>query len=197
MIFIKATTSDVIKDILIKGYQEMNEFDEPLEKGTIGFTSVMNNQPALIDFQTKDTVLHDKFDINLLVDSEYDISPFQFVDPTSFQLPELTSEEISEINNNVGSEIITTYQSNLGSIEKYPRETIRKFATFCRLLGFFELSLNDVTLSTNDVSEPTITYDDEGNEIVIENPIDEEKILTITVKSSHPLYKGSVRIKTW
>lgn len=174
MIFLQNVNDNVIKRKLLSGYNFINNVNISPDPSTLSFTESTSLQHTLLmDNVTKSALMFKKIDINLFIDPDFDISAFRETDVSKIQLPELTPDEVNKWNGMLKNPVVSLYENNFSSIEKYDMNTLKKFAVFCRLLGFFDLDITDVNLTP------------------------QEGVMTITVNNDHLVYSGSVEIKTW
>lgn len=173
MIFIRAINRDKLKYVFGQLYIDHNKLPELPYCNTLGYSMVGAKIPILIDRITHTGILFDKVDISTLVDPDFDITPFKDVDPSTFQLKELTPDEVREWNVGKAEPIVSVYENNFSTMDGYDMDTLKKYAVFCRLLGFFDLDVTEVVL------QPFDGY------------------MTITVRGANLAFGGTARIKTW
>lgn len=174
MIFVRALTSENVKLAIIKGYVKNNEFNSSVKPSALtSIDAYSESEGMVVDNVTGNAIFFTKLDIAKLIDPNIDITPFNNVDPSTFQLETLTPAQVDEYNQSVDQQILSTYEYNFSSLTNYDMDTLKKYAVFCRLTGFFALDVSDVDL-----------FSEEGS-------------LVISVRPTNKLYMGKVTVKTW
>lgn len=174
MIFIHSITADVVKRGIIKTYNAQNGFKLGINPPLLN--TMDSNEPMkgyVVDVMTKRAIAFGKVDLGKLIDPNIDISGFKDIDTTTHQLSELTPDEVASYNQQLGINLLSVYENNFSTLSDHEMDTLKKYAVFCRVAGFFELDIGEVTLQS------------------------EEGKLIIAVHNNHPLFYGYVEVKTW
>lgn len=174
MNFIKLLSETVIKHGVIAGYNKLNGTSLLVNPVILSVVeSTIDGCNMIIDPVTKAGLLFERIDISTLIPEGIDISPFK--DETAFnhQLQELTPEQIVSYNEKIQEQLVSNYENNFSNLADYDMDTLKKYAVFCRLMGFFDLDISEVVLH---VSEET---------------------LGIQVKEGNKMFTGMVEVKTW
>lgn len=174
MLHIKVINYEVIKYKLISAYNFLNNKEINPNPSILTFKRSINpSRTLLFDTLTRSSLLFRKIDINTFIDKDFDISEFKDINEYGIRLKELTLLEIEEWNNLLTTPAVSLYENNFSSLEKYDLDTLKKYAVFCKLSGFYDLDISEVNLTVNDNK------------------------LTISVNEDNLVYCGSVEIKTW
>lgn len=174
MNFIKLISENAIKHGIVNGYNKVNGTSLVINPAIMSIVeSTIENSNMVVDPITKAGLLFGRIDIGELIPKGIDIS--QFKDTTSFnhQLQELTPEEIADYNEKIQENLISNYENNFSNLTDYDMDTLKKYAVFCRVIGFFDLDISDVELFTSEGS------------------------MTIQVKEGNKMFTGFVEVKTW
>ena len=174
MLFLKNINQDIIKTRVLNCRARQNGVVTTPNASTLSLTdTTIPDTTMLLDPVTGVSVLINKVNISDFVDKDFDIALFQNVDQSTIQLPELNAEEVTKWNNKLGLPVVSVYENNFSNMEGYDMDTLKKYAVFCRLLGFYDLDISEVNISVGD------------------------KTMMISVRESSVLYCGYVEIKTW
>lgn len=128
----------------------------------------------LMDPVTRLGLLIKKVKLQDIFPSPIDIKPFS--KSTGSQLPpfnkgeESIAGDVASFNAKHGSELLHVEKDILNNPSSYPKEWVRDFVQFCRVTGFFDLGIADVTLSKSD------------------------NVLMISVVETNTLYAGQIEV---
>lgn len=174
MNFIKLLSETVIKHCVVTGYNKINKTSLLVNPAILSVVeSTIDDRNMIIDPVTKAGLLFERIDISTLIPKGMDISSFKDDKAFNHQLQELTPEQIVSYNEKIQEQLISNYENNFSNLNEYDMDTLKKYAVFCRLMGFFDLDITDVKLH---VSEGT---------------------LAIEVKEGNKMFTGMVEVKTW
>lgn len=174
MNFIKLLSDSVIKNAIVTGYNKANGTSLGINPVILSVVeSVIDDRNMVVDPVTKAGLLFERIDLSSFVPEGMDISQFEDTSTFNHQLQELSSEEILKYNEKIQEDLVSNYQNNFSNLTDYDMDTLKKYAVFCRLLGFFELDISDVDLQIG------------------------EGVMLVQVKEGNKLFTGTVEVKTW
>lgn len=131
-------------------------------------------QSLLMDPVVRLGILINKVRLENLFPSPIDIRSFE--KSTGSQLPPFNKGQaevvgdVASFNAKHGAELLNPEHDILNNPTSYPKEVVKDFVQFCRVTGFFDLSIADVILSKYD------------------------GVLHITVVDTHTLYTGKLEV---
>lgn len=163
--------SPVIKKILETYFSNLGE-ESPVDGCTRAYFPLPTDctKGMVFDLVRNSSLLFDKVNIAEVIDFAVDITDFKTKSGQLRTVAETDNEIFAKYTTPleaVSNDIMTTSPYNVTVT------AIEKFVVFAKLVGMTELSLDNVYLS-------------EG-----------EGEMTITMSDNHPIFTGSLRIKTW
>ena len=84
---------------------------------------------------------------------------------------ELGPKDVKRFNNRYGASMVADEIDVLQSANNYPIELVRDWVLLCRVLGFYELDIGDVTLAKVD------------------------DIMYVSVNATHGIYSGYIEVR--
>ncbi|EBY9764020.1 hypothetical protein D5W64_12980 [Salmonella enterica subsp. enterica serovar Saintpaul] len=158
-----------IKKLILNVYNRTNgsKLNADLDKFVL--EPVGDDKVLLQDPITKRGVLFSKINIATLFPNNIDISPFK--NRLVYSRQPMSVNDVECFNEKHGETIVSGEMDILKSPTGFPIDDVRDFVLFCRVFGFYELDVGDVTL------------------------IRSGDILYISVNETHPVYYGVLEVK--
>ena len=174
MNFIRLVSLNQLKRSIIITYNKINNTELLLPPERLGVSkSTLPTGCLFLDLNTQVGILGEQIDLSELFGEGIDITGFESPKKDSFQLTELPPFEVDRYNEIIGEQLLSVYENNFSGLSDYDFETLKKYAVFCRVTGFFDLDISEIELFVD------------------------EKKMTVQVRDTHPLLKGSVEVITW
>lgn len=168
-----AINEQSLKHAIMVGCNEVNETELQVDINALRFSPSGENQVLLSDVTSTRGVLVNKLDISTLFPCSLDISQFKHPDSWQKQLP-CDSDALQRSLINFGYQrdnpVVEQAQSAVIVPQNVCEEVAKYFLLFCRVVGFWELKLEDVCLAF------------------------EDNKLTISVVRTHPIFTGSIEV---
>lgn len=158
-----------IKRILLSVYNRANETQLSADLDKFVLEPVGDDKVLLQDPITKRGVLFGKINIKTLFPNNIDISPFK--NNLSYSREPMRVSDVDRFNEKHNEDIVSEEMDILKSPTGFPIDDVKEFVLFCRVFGFYELDVGDVTL------------------------IRSGDILYISVNETHPVYYGVLEVK--
>ncbi|QDB70273.1 hypothetical protein CF8_0105 [Aeromonas phage CF8] len=168
-----AINEQSLKHAILVGCNEANETELQVDVNGLRFSSSGEAHVLLSDVTSTRGLLVNKIDIASLFPSSLDISQFKHPDSWEKQLP-CDSDALQRSLINFGYQrdnpVVEQAQSAVIVPQNVCEEVAKYFLLFCRVVGFWELTLEDVCLAF------------------------EDNRLSISVVRTHPIFTGSIEI---
>lgn len=158
-----------IKKLILNVYNRTNESKLNADLDKFVFEPVGDDKVLLQDPITKRGVLFSKINIKTLFPDNIDISPFK--NNLSYSRQPMSVSDVDRFNEKHNENIVNEEMNILKSPTGFPIDDVKEFVLFCRVFGFYELDVGDVTL------------------------IRSNDILYISVNETHPVYYGVLEVK--
>lgn len=176
---ISQLTNNLIKRKLLENYiskggdLKLEDIDNFI--GSFKALSTDKNKGLFKDFFDIGAIMFDKINIKEIIDFDIDITDFK---TNSGNLKTEYHQAQENLNNLRDLKTISDLKIENRDIARdaqinFSETAINKFITFIKLVGLTELSVNDVYL------------------------IETDNVLHIELSPDHPIYTGSLEIKTW
>jgi len=149
----------VIKSAVLKAFEKLNDVKVSPNLGLLSIEPVCDKNVMLQDPNTKSGVVLHKVKLRDFFPKTISVRAFKNV-TTNAQA--LTPEEVNGFNEKYGVELVNAEKDVLKGMSQAPVETVRNFILFCRVFGFYELDIGDVsiyehngvmTISVNDTNK--------------------------------------------
>ena len=138
-----------LKVIGVNAFDKLNEVITTTPPGNLIFTKSTDNEKVLlIDSLSKSGLLMNKFSLSSLFPSVLDIRPYK-KDLLTHQ-KELTSASNLTLTKKYSTTLTVADPDILNTATSFDAASVKDFFTFCRVFGFYDLTLSDVHLSTID-----------------------------------------------
>lgn len=161
--------SERIKRYALDLYNKANQSNIEMDVDRLTFESVGDDKVMLQDTVTKRGVLISKISLQGLFPNVIDLRPFKHNRHTALGIMHPTNT--THFNEKHEATLVDPEVNILKSSTGFPIEDIKEFILFCRVFGFYELDIGDVTLiRSNDT-------------------------LYISVNDTHALYTGVLEVK--
>lgn len=161
--------SERIKRYALDLYNKANQSNIEMDVDRLTFESVGDDKVMLQDTVTKHGVLISKISLQGLFPNTIDLRPFKHNRHTALGIMHPTNA--THFNEKHEATLVDPEVNVLKSSTGFPIEDIKEFILFCRVFGFYELDIGDVTLiRSNDT-------------------------LYISVNDTHALYTGVLEVK--
>lgn len=161
--------SERIKRYALDLYNKANQSNIEMDVDRLTFESVGDDKVMLQDTVTKRGVLISKISLQSLFPNVIDLRPFKHNRLTALGIMHPTNA--AHFNEKHEATLVDPEINILKSSTGFPIEDIKEFILFCRVFGFYELDIGDVTLiRSNDT-------------------------LYISVNDTHALYTGVLEVK--
>lgn len=157
-----------VKRHVISLFEKANNITVTGDTDNLGLLQVTDAESMLQDMSTRNGVLFKKIPLGSILPKTLDLRPFKT--KTEGKAPELQPKDVSAFNTKYGSELVAEEKDILSGQTPFTVEQVKDFVLFCRVFGFFELDISDVTL---------IHYDG---------------VMNITPNHTHKLYTGSIEV---
>lgn len=158
-----------LKKMALNLFNRLNGTDADVPLTDLIFErTTIDGKVLLQNPSTKTGVIMDKIRLEDIFPKTLDLRPFmaKFVKNS----PALDATDVTKLNER-HSTIIAVEEANiLNSITPFDTELVKKFVLFCRVFGFYELSIGDVTLNETNGK------------------------MGISVVSTHPVFTGHLEV---
>ena len=162
-------TLDDVKMAAVDMYNQVNGVQENISLEHTTVSKAPQEETLYMNTGARGVgVLMDKILLQDILPTRFDLRPFK--DQVSMQGKELDSDDVDTINNKYNAEIVTAERDILKSPTNLSKETLINWVLFCRVLGFFELDIGDVTLT------------------------EVEGMMYVSVNPTHAIYYGFVEV---
>lgn len=140
-------TLDDIKVAAVDMYNQLNGLKENISVSNSVIVKAPQENTLYMNTGTRGVgVLMDKVLLQSILPAVFDLRPFKETYVSVGTV--LTPETVGVVNDRYNAEMVTGERDILKSPTPYDKETLINWVLFCRALGFFELDVGDVTLST-------------------------------------------------
>lgn len=158
-----------IKRLILDVYNKTNNSNMNADLEKYVLEPVGDDKVILQDPMTKRGVVFNKIDLSRVFPPNLDIRPFKNkLEHTEGSMSVAGAERFNEKHSGY---LVDPEVDILKSPTGFPVEDVKEFILFCRVFGFYELDIGDVTL---------IRTDD---------------IFYISVNATHPVYYGVLEVK--
>lgn len=160
----------IVKQTAIALFNEVNNMNEnfPLDNIFVGKGSAEESILLQVGQSSSGLTLN-KILIQDILPPIVDLTPFKV---KSVQVAkELGPKDVKRFNNRYGAFMVADEIDVLQSANNYPIELVRDWVLLCRVLGFYELDIGDVTLAKVD------------------------DIMYVSVNATHGIYSGYIEVR--
>ncbi|QYN79981.1 hypothetical protein PQD71_gp088 [Kosakonia phage Kc263] len=138
-----------LKKLAISLFNQVNKTDVDVPLTDLSFErTTIDGKVLLQNPSTKTGVIMNKIRIEDLFPKTLDLRPFM----TTFvkNAPVLASTDVDALNQRHATVIALQEANLLNSATMFDEALVKKFILFCRVFGFYELGIGDVTLNEYD-----------------------------------------------
>jgi hypothetical protein len=138
-----------IKSLGINAFDRINNTQTSVALGTLAFKKATDDDKVLLqDTLSKSGILMKKISLDSIFPSGISLRPYK---KSIYQEQDQITEAMGVKLNTKYSTTLTVVDPNvLNTATSFDKDSVRDFMTFCRVFGFYELTLSDVHLSTVD-----------------------------------------------
>ncbi|QZA70595.1 hypothetical protein AH04_114 [Erwinia phage AH04] len=138
-----------LKSLGLSAFNKLNGVVTSLPPSSLIFTKASADDKVLLqDVQSKAGVLMNKISLGSIFPDGIDIRPYKkAIVQEQNQVNELTA---AALNTKYATTLTVNDPDVLDTATGFDPASVRDFLTFCRVFGFYELTLNSVHLSTID-----------------------------------------------
>lgn len=163
------TNTKRIKEYVINLYNKANQTEVNPDLDQLVFENIGDDKVILQDPATKRGVVFKKIDITSLFTKIIDLRPFK--EKREMSLGGMHPSNVDRFNDKHNHQLVSPEVNILKSPTGFPVEDVKEFVLFCRVFGFYELDIGDVTL------------------------IRSGETLYISINDTQPLYYGVLEVK--
>lgn len=166
---------------------KVNDAELELDVDQLSLNPSSDKRILVKDVSSPSGVLVSKVDISNLFSDALDLRPFKNIDKSKHQTNQDLSQEqlvnrVNSFNKARKFQMATVSGDYSGNFAETDEELLSNFFLFCKVVGFWELGPDDVTMVKTITEVPS---DDDGMSFI------EERIV-MTVVGTHPYYCGTI-----
>lgn len=168
---------------------KVNDAELELDVDQLSLNPSSDKRILVKDVSSPSGVLVSKVDISNLFSDTLDLRPFKNIDKSKHQTNRDLSQEqlvnrVNSFNKARKFQMVTVSGDYSGNFAETDEELLSNFFLFCKVVGFWELNPDDVTMVKTITEVPS---DDDGMSFI------EERIV-MTVVGTHPYYCGTIEV---
>lgn len=168
---------------------KVNDTELELDVDQLSLNPSSDKRILVKDVSSPSGVLVSKVDISNLFSDTLDLRPFKNIDKSKHQTNRDLSQEqlvnrVNSFNKARKFQMVTVSGDYSGNFAETDEELLSNFFLFCKVVGFWELNPDDVTMVKTITEVPS---DDDGMSFI------EERIV-MTVVGTHPYYCGTIEV---
>lgn len=158
-----------LKRIVVSLFNELNQTNVDVPLSNLVFEKTPAEGKVLLQNpSSKMGVLLNKINLQDLFPKMINLRPFS--EPLDANATLLKQIDVAALNAKHATELVTEEADILNAPTSFDTELVKKFVLFCRVFGFYELGIGDVTLNMQD------------------------DVLTIMVVPAHTVFTGYVEV---
>lgn len=138
-----------LKRLGLSIFNRVNQRDVDVPLSDLVFEKTTDNDKVLLQNpMTKSGILMKKIALQDIFPAGINLRPFKIRFVKNAQ--EMTADDVAMINERHATDIVTIEADILDNPTSYDIELVKDFVLFCRVFGFYELGISDVTLNKYD-----------------------------------------------